>query len=269
MGLVLVGLLQVAPQEDRAEKLCRRITFPSDAEREKRTSKDEVGRRILATLLKRDHWIGALRAVESKLTPFPDDLQTAVELTEWEGTSPAHGTGAGSQGTVKFNMRRLLEYQTQVDEFEKKRKELERQGKRMYWKVPPIRFDRLIYHELTHVLQRAYEAPDWFLEGMASWIGDDSNYLYAFAVAGKSVEDLDAPLAESDDAYGRGMIFFQWLDSKIKKEGIAKLAAKCLTDRRPWKEALEEATGLPWEKLKKEEQSWSAQRMKRYVPKDK
>jgi hypothetical protein len=165
-------------------------------------------------------------------------------------------------------MRRLAEYLEKLDAIEAQRKEFEKAGKRLVYKVPPTKFDRLVYHELTHVLQSGYEAPKWFTEGLASWIGDDPVYLYAFATADKRVGEIDEALEEEDDAYGRGLIFFKWLEQKSGRDALRKLAKETYLDRKPWKESLEKVTGLSWSDLRKEEREWSARRMRGYKPRD-
>lgn len=263
MIAILIALLA---QEDRAEKLYGQVRFPED--RKAWEAKSDTHRRVLDVVLRKDHWVGALRTIESRLGPLPDDLVITVELADWEGSVPAEGTGDGSSGQVRFNMRRLVEYLEKVDEFEKKRKELEKQGKRMYYKVPPTKYDRLVYHELAHVYQGGCKAPKWFLEGMASWIGQDPNYMYAFAVAGRKVEDIDTPLAEDDDNYGRGMLFFLWLETKIGSDGMKKLGTAVRGSEFDWKKTLETLTSTSWADVRKAELAWSLERVKRYTPKD-
>jgi hypothetical protein len=265
-ALLIWAAAALLAQEDRAEKLYRVIRFPAD--RKVWEAKSDTHRRVLDIVLKKDHWIGAIRAIETKLGRFPDDLRLEIELADWDGNVPAAGHGEGSTGLIRFNMRRLVEYQEKIDAFEKKRLELEKQGKRMYYKVPPTKYDRLVYHELTHVYQNRCSAPKWFVEGMASWIGDDPNYLYAFAVAKKKVEDIETPLAEEDDHYGRGMLFFLWLDAKIGAEGMKKLGAATREPSFDWKKTLETLTGLPWKDLRKAEQDASVLKLKRYTPAD-
>lgn len=255
-----------AAQEDRAEKLYRQVQLPAD--RKEWEAKSDVHRRVLEIVLRKDHWVGAFRTIESKLGAFPDDLAIVVELADWDGSVPAEGHGDGSAGQIRFNLRRLVEYQEKIDAFEKKRKELEKQGKRMYYKVPPTKYDRLVYHELAHVHQSGCRAPKWFLEGLASWIGDDPNYMYAFAVAGKKVEDIETPLAEDDDNYGRGMLFFLWLESRIGEDGMKKLGPATRAKEFDWKKSLESVTGLAWAEIRATEKAWSAERLKRYTPKD-
>ena len=56
---------------------------------------------------------------------------------------------------------------TYADEVYEKKRAAEARGQRFIITVPPIRFERIIYHELTHVLQQSYDAPLWFLEASA------------------------------------------------------------------------------------------------------
>src|SRR5204863_4011948 len=142
----------------------------------------------------------------------------------FDGTGEEYGQGsaAGIEGRVRFNLPKLEEYQRKVDELEKQKKNLEAEGRKAVFRVPPARLDRMIWHELTHVLQRGCEGPDWFREGMAVWVSEDPNTLLAFASAGRKVESIEMLLPARNDAYARGHLFWKWLDSK----GAAKKAAR-------------------------------------------
>ncbi len=260
---LLILLLSIAPQ-DRASKLYDRMVFPPKDELERWEGRSDVHRRVVAKMLSKKAWLAAIRNVEDELGPLPDDMVVKVELAEWVGSHPAIGNAIGSNGSVKINMRRLVEYQDTIDRLEKQKRDLAKKGKRLIFKVPPIKFERIIHHEMTHVFQREVNTPDWFHEGLASWIGNDSNYLYAFGVARKKVGDVDGELEEGDDAYPRGMLFFQWLDSRIRKKGMRALGKAIYEEGKPWKEALVEAAGKEWPELVAAERKWSAKRIRRY-----
>jgi hypothetical protein len=242
-----------APQgEDRPKKLVDAVSFPSAEQVKEWTAKGDEHKRVLDVVLKRDHWIAAVRAIEERLGAM-GDWTLEVKLSAWDSSHPAHGHREGTKAEILFNMRRLGEYERKMDEHRRRQEALAKEGKRMVWRVPPIRYERLIWHELAHVFQGEVATPDWFHEGLASWIGDDSCYLYDFAVANKEVADVDARLTRDEDPYGRGQFFMKWLDSKIGREGMKKVAKAVYADRTDWKKALTEATSLEWDALKKAE----------------
>jgi hypothetical protein len=251
--LLLPLLLGLLPQDEQAARFYERTRF------EKAEAEEEEGRRVQELILNKDHWIGAYTAVARKFGPFPEDLEVAVDFT-LEGEELARTTGQGSKGKISFNLKKLTEGQKKRDELEKQRKEAEAQGGRLVFKVPPLKFERIVYHELTHVLQKGYDAPKWFLEGMAQLMGDDMNAICGFAVGGRNVRSLDEPLADRSDLYARGHLFWKWLDSQGAAKGVAELA---VLQRRPWKEALEEATRSTWPVMLIEEREWSAKEVEK------
>lgn len=170
--------------------------------------------------------------------------------------------------TVRFNLPKLEAYQKKLDDLERQRQELARQGKRMVFRLPPAKLERFIAHELTHVLQkqRSAEGPEWFDEGLAQWVGDDPNVLVGFALSGKKVEGIEAPPADPDDVYARGHLFFKWLESR---GAIRKAAKAALYEGAGWKKAVEEGTGLAWEKLVATELEWSAREVEKLRPREK
>ena len=246
-------------QEDRAEALFKRVTL------EKADPAGDEERRVLEVLTRKEHWLDAFRAVEAKLGPFADGLETRVSF-DWPGDDCAHGGGGAVKGWVRFNLRKLAEYQGKIDALEKQRKDEEKKGRRLVFRVPPARFERMIWHELTHVRQRGLEAPDWFKEGMAVWAADDPNCLAAFAAAGKKAESVEAPLSDRNETYARGHLFWKWLDAKGL---VRKVVDPVLSREKGWKAALEEAAGLPWDKLLAAEQDWSAKELERLRPRPK
>jgi hypothetical protein len=214
----------------------------------------DEGRRVVEGLTRKEAWAAGFRAVEEKIGPFPAGLTVRVSF-DWPGDEYGQGSGSGDRGWVRFNLSKLEDYQRKVDEIERRKKSLEAEGKKPVFRVPAARLDRMVWHELTHVLQRGCEGPDWFREGMAVWVSEDPNSLAAFTNAGKQVASIDTQLPEKNDAYARGHLFWKWLDSK----GVArKVAQATVIDRKDWKSTLVEATGLSWESLVAEEREWSA-----------
>jgi len=255
---LLAALLALPDGEQRARDFYDRIQFEAPS-----PDSDE-GRKVAEILLKRENWIGAYRSIEQRLGEMPDNLVLRVDFT-LEGEEVGWGGSNGSEGRVRFNLKQLTERQRKIDEIELKRKEATARGQRVVFRVPPIRMERLIYHELTHVFQRGVKAPGWFIEGMAQLISDDPNNLAGFANANKKVLAIDEETLDRNDTYARGHIFWKWIDSK----GAAKKAADlAILQRKPWQEALEEATGVPWLLLTLTERDWSAKEVEKLQIKD-
>jgi hypothetical protein len=251
VGLLL--FLVVLRDDDRALRFFERVRF------EKPELLDEDGRRVLEIFVKKEHWTGAHRTLEERFGKFPDDLEVVVDF-RLEGDQLGSAVGVGSKGKVSFNLKRLIEGQKKLDELERRKKEARAEGRTLVMKIPALKFERIIYHEMTHVLQRAYEAPPWFVEGMAEFVGDDENAIYSYAVSGRRVKDIDDPVAERIDTYARGHLFWNWLEER----GAAKKAVELsILQRKPWKEAIEEATKLPWSVIVPSERDWSVKEVER------
>jgi hypothetical protein len=254
-----IPLLLLCLLQNRPEKLFERVTFG------KADPSGDEERRVLEVLLKKEHWLEAFRILEEKIGPFPDALTVRVGF-DWPEDEYAHGGSGPGGGWIRFNLGKLGEYQKKVDQLEAQRKEEEKKGRRLVFRVPPARLDRVIWHELTHVLQRGLESPDWFKEGMAVWASDDPNCLAGFAASGKKARPVEETSADRNEIYARGHLFWKWLDSR----GLAKkVARETVIGRRGWRPALEEATGLEWEKLAAQEEEWSAAELERMRPKGK
>lgn len=258
---ILVWILALGPgldADERARDFFDRIQFEPPGE-----DTDEA-RRVADVLQKKEHWIGAFKAVERQLGAMPDLLTVKVDFG-LEGNDAGWGGSNGTAAKVRFNLKRLGEIQKKVDEFDVKRKEAQGRGQNLVFRVPPLRMERLIYHELTHVFQRGCPGPGWLLEGMAQLIGDDSNNIAGFVNANKKVQVIDEGSLDRTDSYARGHLFWKWLEGR----GSARKAADLIVfQHRPWKEALEEATGLPWELVTLAERDWSAREVEKLQPKE-
>jgi len=255
---LLLALLVPWDADQRAQEFFDRIRF------EPPSPYSDQGRKVADILLKKENWIGAFKTMEQQLGAMPDDLSLKVDFT-LEGTDAGWGGSSGGDAKIRFNLKLLTETQKKIEDIEEKRKEAQARGGRMVYRVPPLRMERLIYHELTHVFQRGCEAPGWFVEGMAQLIGDDPNNIAAFSNANKKVVGIDEETLDRNDTYARGHLFWKWLDSK----GVVKKTTDLVVfQHRPWKEALEEATGFPWAILILSEREWSANELDRLQSKN-
>jgi hypothetical protein len=236
-------LLLLAFLQGRAGDQFSRVTFDHPE-----ASTDEE-RKVLEVLLRREAWLEAFHAVEERAGRFPEGLSIRVGF-DWKGDEYAHGGSGPSGGWIRFNLKKLGEYQKVIDELESRRVAEEKKGRHFAFSVPPARMDRMIWHELTHVLQAGLESPEWFKEGMAVWVSDDPNCLASFARTAKKVEGIETVLDERGDVYARGHLFFKWLEGR----GVTrKVIDATLVTRKPWKASLEEATGLSWEAIQASE----------------
>jgi hypothetical protein len=252
MSLVLLAVgargldAQEKSKKDRAEEFFERIRFV------KSEFRDDEQRRLVELLKKKEHWIGAYRALE-KFGKFPDDQELTVEF-DHAGEELGVARCRGVQGQIRFNVNRMAQGQKILDDLERQRKVFEAQGTKLVYLIPPFHFDRVIYHEMTHILQRSYDAPDWFNEGMAELVSGEPHSLLSLALSGRRIKDIEDPLSKPLDVYGRGLLFWKWLSDRGSAEKAIQLS---IIERKPWKEALEGATKLPWSVIVPSEHDWS------------
>jgi hypothetical protein len=247
--LALILLLQADP----AEAFFGRVTIENY--RPLGPVQDQVIRRIRD----KDQWIQAYRAVEAALGPMPADAAVNVGF-DFRGDQLAKARGPAKTGEIRFNVDRLEEAQTRLNELEALRVEYEKKKLKMVFKVPPARLDRVLWHELTHIWQDGLEAPEWFLEGMAQYVAQDESLVGAFARSGRDLPSLDGPWRDTGDAYVRGQLFWSWLHSRGAVKAVAKAFAK---DRKPWKAAVEESLKLSWDLVVVTERAWTAAELER------
>jgi hypothetical protein len=245
----LLLLLLAALRDERADRFFDRLKIdPPDLT-------EDVQRRVVVTLLDKEHWVGAYTEIANRLGPFPDNLTVTVDF-KCGGPEPAVTLSRGTERRISFNIKLLAEHQKQVDEIAR----MKREGKKFDFKVPPMKMDRLITHEMTHVFHGACDAPKWFLEGMAQLMGDDLNSVYKFVQDERKVRGVDAEITEPEEIYARGHLFWKWLDQRSATPKTIELA---FGRRVPWKKALEEATGRSWADIVAEERDWSAREIRR------
>lgn len=245
-------LLLLLTAQDAAESFFESVRF------EDARADTVAGDRVAELLRSKEHWVAAYRAIEAKLGPMPP-----VALTvsfDHQGEEAAQARASAGRGHIRFNLKKLEEYQGKIDELEERKRALAREGKRLVFKVSPARVDRVIWHELVHVFHADYEAPKWFTEGLAQWLSEDASAVQGFAHARRETRDIEAELAENRDVYARGHLFWSWVASR----GAVRRAVRAsVIDGRPWKEALEEALGLPWNLALGAERDWSAREVER------
>lgn len=242
-------LLALLPDE-RAMRLYEGTKFQAP------NPEDDAARRVADVLLKKEHWVGAFSELSEKFGRFPDTIDLSVDFN-FAGDELARAEGRAGKGNITFNLKKLAAQQRQVDEFEAKRKA----GQKLVFRVPPVKIDRVIYHELTHILQAGYDAPLWFLEGMAQLAGDDLNAMCGFAVEKRVVRNIDLPLTEKGDVYARGHLFWKWL---VSRHAMPKVVELTIHQRRPWKASIVEAMAQSWTSIVETEREWSEKEIEKY-----
>jgi hypothetical protein len=245
----LLALALAALPDERAERHFDRMKIDAP------DLSDDVSRRVVVYVLQKEHWVGAFTDLADRFTRFPDDLDLTVDF-KLDAGEVARTWATDNEWKISFNLKKLCELQKRLDELEK----MKREGKRFVFKIPPLKMDRLVYHEVTHILQGRFEAPSWFSEGMAQLVGDDLNAICQFVKDNKPVRGLDRVITDRNEIYARGHLFWKWLDSRGATSKTFELA---FVKRIPWQQAVEEATNRSWVNVVAEESEWSSRELQR------
>lgn len=249
MRAALLLLLLSALPDERADRFFDRMKIdPPDLS-------DDVARRVVVYLLEKEHWVGAYTEIANRFGPFPDGLDLGVDF-KYGGPEAAVTLSRRNERRISFNLKLLVELQKQLDEFAK----MKREGKPVAFNVPPMKMDRLITHEVTHVFQGPCDAPKWFIEGMAQLVADDLNAVSQFIHDEKKVRGVDVEITDLNEIYSRGHLFWKWLDAR---GAIPKTIELAFSKRLPWKQALEEATNRSWADIVADEREWSARELRK------
>lgn len=249
MRIALLALALAVLPDERAERFFDRMKIEAP------DLADDVSRRVVVRLLQKEHWVGAFTEISDRFGRFSEDLQLTIDF-KLEAEEVAQTLSRANDRRITFNLKKLVELQKQLDGFA----QLKREGKEPRFKVPPLKMDRLIYHEVTHVLQGGLNAPGWFTEGMAEMVGDDPNAILHFLHTGKTVRGLDLEITDLNETYARGHLFWKWLE---KRGATSKTYELAFVKRVPWKQALEEATNFSWANIVEEEREWSVRELQK------
>ncbi|MBI2932544.1 MAG: hypothetical protein HYY16_12915, partial [Planctomycetes bacterium] len=251
--------------DSRIAQIVDAFEFPSAEDIAAWTAKGPEYKRLLDVMLGRAAWITAVKRIEERMGPFDEDWRVTIRLGEWEGTTVGSGERAGDRGAIAFNMTRLGEYERMLEEQRRHAQEMRKKSMRVTYKVPPIRYEGIVTHELTHVAQGECRAPFWFLEGQATWVAGDEGYILSFAHKDLAVQSIETPLADWEQTYPRGMLFFMWLEGRRGREAIRGVFESVAAGG-DWKQEFEGTLELSWEKIVEAEQAWSADTVRRKKP---
>lgn len=248
----MLALALLLALQDKAEVFFDAIRF-ADA-----STSSATGDRVLSLLRDKRHWLAAYRAIETRLGPMK---HVSLDVSfDYEGEETAKAAARGGVGKIRFNLNRLESHQDKVDELEQQKKDLAREGKKLVFRVAPTRIDRVIWHEMTHIFHADYEAPEWFLEGLAQWLSEDPNTIQAFAHAGRDVHGIEAEVDEKNDVYARGHLFWSWVAAR---GAVKRVVQASVVDRGAWKASVEGALGLSWSTIEATEREWSAREIQK------
>lgn len=250
-------LLSALLAQDKFEKSAEGIKLPSDDAKAKWSKTSKQHEKVIKILEDRDNWIKALKVIDDKLGFFYEAPKIDVKFEEWEDTQAAYGGGNNGEGAIRFNMKTLSKYQEKIDEFEAMRAE----GPVKIF-VPPTKIERTVWHELTHCFQDKLKCPDWFREGMASFVEQNASHIRWFAHNDRKLVTLDEAV-DDKDMYARGWLFFLWYEETFGAEKVKALAAATCKKGQDWKEAVQEVAKKSWKEIVEAEHAWSAARVKK------
>lgn len=243
--------------QDKYEKAADGIKLPDEDTKTKWVETSKQHEKVIKILEDRDNWAKALKVIEEKLGFWYDAPKIDVKFEEWEDTQAAYGGGNGGEGAIRFNMKTLSKYQGKIEEFEA----LRASGPVKIF-VPPTKIERTVWHELTHCFQDKLKCPDWFREGMASFVEQNASHLRWFAHTDRKLAGLDEAV-DDKDVYARGWLFFLWFEDTFGEEKVRRLAEATCKKGQDWKEAVQEVSKTPWKDAVAAELKWAEARVKK------
>jgi len=256
VALVLLLGSVARPQEDPFRAAVDAgVTFPAREELDRIGKKSAWHKKVVATLLDPALWASSLKTLEERTGIKVDKIEIKILIAEIPN-APACGTGRAGKGSVTLDLDKLAKYEKGAEET---RRRMERPGAIVV--VPPARLELTIPHELTHCFQ-GVDQPEWFMEGMADYVGRDPNHVSSFKQAKVKLKAIDAEIPH-DHVYARGRAFFEWLEAAHGAEKLKKFIALAL-EGKPAAEAAAAVTGSDWAAITKAETEWSSAWVKKF-----
>ncbi len=218
---------------------------------------------VLAFLLDRKVWATAFRRIDERLGLANPSPEVAIQFhgLRTRGNQPAAGTGHGGRGLVYFDLDKYASLWRLLEDVWAKI----RAGART--NIPPADLRSTVPHELTHVFNGRLSGPTWLVEGMASYVQQDSSILYALggrlSAQRASLPPIDGRMG-FEDAYPRGWIFFEYLLAKHGKDKVHAFARAVVEEGTDPEEAAAAVTGKTWSDLVADEQAWGATWLRKY-----
>ncbi len=242
-------LALLGPADEAAEK----IRFPADLVLKEWSARSDTHRKLITFITDRKEWTRSFEKIQAKLGILPPNGDIQVAICEEDNSRFAWSKGAGSTGTVSFNMKLLAPHQKRMDDVDQEIQS----GKLAPWIIPPQRLDSLLTHELTHIVSGSIEEP-WLAEGMATYAAGDESFFYNFTRRSARVDRVNADLSEAD-RYPRGMSFFRWIEAEHGMEKLKEFVARVSGGREKPGPAASDVLGRSWEQILAREKAWSTE----------
>lgn len=244
------------------------IRFPTSEEVEEALNASAPGATaradVLAFLLDRKIWAAAFRRIHERLglqNPTPE-VTLEMRSLPTRGNQPAMGAGSNGVGVIYVDVEKFAALWQLLEEAWARI----RAGARVT--IPPVDLRSTIPHELTHVFQGRLGGGEWVIEGMASYVQQDSSSLYGLRArlggASARLPGLDHPMGGAD-AYPRGWICFEYVLAKHGRAAVHTLCRALIEDQTAFPEAARAATGLDWPALVAAEQAWGETWLRRFA----
>jgi hypothetical protein len=223
------------------------IHFPPREQSRRLRARGREVSQILDLFWDRKHWAVALSRIHDMTGLYTGNLNIQIQF-RLLGV-PATGGGYGGEGTIKLDIDELVAYAKMIDGFAKK----VLSGGRVA--VPPAKMTAIITHELTHCFQ-GDAAPQWFLEGMASYVAGDGHFVHFFRHQKVSVSTIETRV-ERRYVYARGWGFFEYMHTTWGAEKFRKMVSDVLVEGEPVPVVLDTLSGLDWDAFQEKERLWT------------
>ena len=123
-----------------------------------------------------------------------------------------------------------------------------------------------IIHEMTHVYFSGF-GPSWMNEGLAKYVEDSPDGIMYFILTKTEPKKAGEAYPHYEANYGRGYLFWTYINQQFGAQTV-KDFAKNRVNGSDYKEAIQKATSVEWEKLINDELEWTKSNWKNVAKKN-
>lgn len=236
-----------------------KVKLPDDDVLDAIAKKSAQHKKAVAMVKDMKMWNSAAKKVADNTGLVNYNVEIMVAFKALEGEDLARGIPQGGRGVVIIDMDKLAGYIKRVDQFE-----IDRKKENTKVVVPPLKYESIFAHELTHCFQKRF-LDSWIQEGAASFATGDDHYFYVIA----SKKDLPMTRPDSEKisgilCYGRGHAFFHYLQKTYGVDKVKELMEKIFKKGKQFEDSLKEITGKEPDDVYKEELEHFKKFIKKY-----
>lgn len=219
------------------DKCAKGVRFAqSDKELDEIAKKGPQHKALVDWLKNKKNWAEIFKTLDERAGFYTEDV--AITVDAQPSGHVGFGGGHDGKGNIWLNYERLAQviagYRNSID---------------------PVK--KIITHEMCHVFPApTTRVPLFVKEGVGEYVAQKEDQIWSYFSGGKAVNSIDQDVTLAD-AYGRGHLFFKFVEAKYKQPAAKNLIILMYQKGKNVKDAVKEATGKSWDAIVKEELEWS------------